>query len=386
MTGTGAPGFSLHPNVSVQEGRKLKLRRTLACLALCGILAVASCDPREEAEKTAGSPVRVEAARVKVAPLDDVVRAVGSLASPQETLVSPQIDGKVVALDIEQGKPVTKGTILVRLDDTKEKAAVMAAEAALANARQIYQRDREVAESGAISAQQLQSDEAAVRQARAQLDQVQADLEHTRVAAPFTGVLGLRQVSLGAYVSAGDNLVHIRQLDPLYLDFYVPQQHVSRLALGQEVRFAAAGLTDEFRGEVTTVDQALEAVSRTVHVQATVPNHAHLLKPGMFALVQLVVGKRSDVLFVPMQAIVPEGQVRHVWVVGPEDRAQQRTVEVGVYEDNWVQITSGLKPDDRVVTAGVQKLYPNAKLIVTSYQSIHNPRLDLTNPGEKVRP
>ena len=102
----------------------------------------------------------------------------------------------------------------------------------------------------------------------------------------------------------------------------------------------------------------------------------------MFVNVRLVVGTKPDTLFVPAQAIVPEGQVRHVWVVGPQDQAQERTVEVGVYQNNWVEIVSGLKPAERVVTAGVQKLYPGAKLVVSPYQPIHNQRLDLAGPQE----
>ena len=102
----------------------------------------------------------------------------------------------------------------------------------------------------------------------------------------------------------------------------------------------------------------------------------------MFAHVRLIVGTKTDTLFVPAQAIVPEGDARYVWVVAPEDKAEQRSVKVGVFQDNWVEIISGLKPADRVITAGVQKLYPGAKLNVSAYQPIHNQRLDLTNPEE----
>jgi len=349
---------------------------------ILGLLLLLACRSREESMGAAAMPVHVEAAAVKVAELQQEIPAVGSLSSPQETVVAPQIDGRVVALDIAQGQVLPRGTILARLDDSIQKAALAAAEATLTNAHGVYARDRQVVKTGGVSEQQLQSDETAVQQAEAQLAQAQVNLQYTTIRAPFTGALGMRQVSLGAYLKAGDAIVRIRQMDPLFLDFELPQQTIGRIMPGQKANFAAPGLTDEFEGAVTTIDPAVDAESRNVHVQATVPNPKLLLKPGMFARVRLIVGTKPDTLFVPAQAIVPEGDARYVWVVAPEDKAEQRSVEVGVFQNNWVEIISGLKPADRVITAGVQKLYPGAKLIVSAYQPIHNQRLDLTNPLE----
>ncbi|MEJ2168670.1 MAG: efflux RND transporter periplasmic adaptor subunit [Desulfobacterales bacterium] len=352
-----------------------------ACL-IFGMLFIQGCQNREESESAVAMPVHVEAVLVKVADLQQELPAVGSLSSPQETVVAPQIAGKIVSLNIAQGQVLQRGAILAQLDDSIQKAALAAAEAALTNARQIYERDRQVVKTGGVSEQQLQSDEAAVQQAEAQLRQAQVNLEYATIRAPFTGILGMRQVSLGAYLKDGDAIVRLRQMNPLYLDFELPQQTVGRIMLGQKAKFAVPGLAGEFKGTVTTIDPALNADSRNVHVQATVPNPKLLLKPGMFAHVRLIVGTKPETLFVPAQAIVPEGDVRYVWVVAPQDKAEQRRVEVGVYDNNWVQIISGLKPSDRVITAGVQKLSPGAKLIVEPYQPIHNHRLDLTNSRE----
>jgi RND family efflux transporter MFP subunit len=368
--------------VLVAHYRRFCMALLGACL-IPGLLLLQGCHLRQKSEEGGPMPVRVEAVSVRVANLDQELNAVGSLSSPQETVVAPQISGRVVALNIDQGQILQRGAVLAQLDDSFQKAAVAAAAAALANARQIYARDRQVINTGGVSEQQLQSDEAAVRQAEAQLEQARVNLQYTTIRAPFTGSLGMRQVSLGAYLKDGDAIVQIRQLDPLYLDFELPQQDVARLGLQQQVVFSVAGLSGEFKGAVTTIDQALDADSRSVHVQATVANPRLLLKPGMFVNVRLVVGKKPDTLFVPAQAIVPEGQVRHVWVIGPQNQAEERTVEVGIYQNNWVEIVSGLKPAERVVTAGVQKLYPGVKLVVSPYQPIHNQRLDLAGPQEQ---
>jgi membrane fusion protein (multidrug efflux system) len=362
------------------------LRKVASLLLVAVVIYLNGCKAEENAKSPASLPVKVEVTPVKEEALDRLLSAVGSLSSPQDTVIAPQITGKIVFLNIEQGKAVKKGEVLVRLDDSVQKAAVMAAQAALSNARQIYERDTKVAATGAVSEKQLPTDESAVRQAEAQLEQAQANLQYTVIRVPFTGLLGIRQVSLGAYLKEGDAIVSLRQLDPLHMDFDIPQQDVSELELGQEARFTVSGLSGTFRGKVTAVDQALASGSRSVHVQATVPNPRLLLKPGMFALVNLVVGRTPGALLVPMQSIVAEGQIRHVWVVGPDEKADLKKVEVGIYQDNWVQILSGLTNSDRVVTAGVQKLYPGAKLVITPYQPIHNPRLDLTGPDLKVRP
>jgi membrane fusion protein (multidrug efflux system) len=365
-----------------EAGFSGKHAATLYAWLVFGMLLMQGCQVREESGSTLAMPIHVEAAPVKVADLQQELPAVGSLSSPQETVVAPQIAGKIVSLNIIQGQVMQRGAIVARLDDSIQKAALAAAEAALTNARQIYERDRQVVKTGGVSEQQLQSDEATVQQAEAELQQAQVNLEYATIRAPFTGKLGMRQVSLGAYLKDGDAIVRLRQMNPLYLDFELPQQMTGRISLGQKAKFGVPGLSGEFEGTVTTIDPALNADSRNVHVQATVSNPKLLLKPGMFAHVRLIVGTKPETLFVPAQAIVPEGEVRYVWVVAPEDKAEKRSVEVGVYDNNWVEIISGLKPADRVITAGVQKLSPGAKLIVKPYQPIHNQRLDLTNSRE----
>jgi membrane fusion protein (multidrug efflux system) len=366
VRGRGSTGWSVRPF----HGR-------LFALLLLGVLLPGLGCTSRETKAPPPQSVAVEVAPVKVAPLEETLSAVGSLASPQETVVTSQIDGKVATLSIRQGQVAARGSVLATLDDSVQRAEVRAAEATLFNARQIYRRDQKVRKIGGISEQQLLSDEAAVRQAEAQVEQARASLAYTRIRAPFTGALGLRQVSLGSFVKAGNAIVGLHQVDPLHLDFSLPQQEVSRLRVGQPVRFTVVGLPETFQGQVTSIDPALAAGSRTVQLQATVPNHALRLKPGMFARVRLIVGTVPQALFVPMQALTAEGQVDQVWVVGPEEKAERRTVEVGTFQDNWVHIRSGLTPQDRVVTAGVQKLRPGAPLRISPYQPIHNPRLKL---------
>jgi membrane fusion protein (multidrug efflux system) len=367
-------------------GTRAWAQRVACVLWMVNALLLNGCKADEKAEKPAPTPVKVEVTSVKEETLERTVESVGSLSSPQDTVIAPQIAGKIVFLNIEQGKVAKEGEVLARLDDSVQKAAVAAARADLENARQIYEKDKKVAGTGAVSEKQIQTDESAVKQAEAQLEQAEANLRYTVIHAPFTGLLGMRQVSLGAYLGEGDAIVSLRQIDPLHLDFDIPQQYIAELKVGQEVHFTLSGLNSTFRGRVTAVDPALASGSRSTHVQATVPNPRRIFKPGMFALVELVVGSTPGALFIPMQSVVSEGMITHAWIVGPDETAELKKVDLGVYQDNWVQVLSGLTKSDRVVTAGVQKLYPGAKLVITPYQPIHNPRLDLSNPDSRSRP
>lgn len=374
------------PKLDEAHPPKAKPRRLATVAALAALGALGACHKETAAAKPLSPPVKIEAAQVSVGPVTHVLDAVGSLSSPQDTIVASQIAGKVVALDIRQGQFVKQGDVLVRLDDALEKAALQSAEAALANARQIYDRDQRVLRSGAVSAQAVGNDLATLRQAQAAVDQAKVNLSYTRIRAPFTGVLGLRQVSLGAYLTPGLPIVDIQQMNPLHLDFALPQQDVSKVKEGQTVHFTVAGYKQSFAGTVTTVTQGLMVGSRSLSLQATVPNPAFQLKPGMFASIDLVVGVEPKAMLIPEQAVVPEGQINTVWVVGPNDTVRNQTVTLGVYHDNMVQVLKGLAPGARVVTAGVQKIHTGTKVVVAPFEPIRNPRLDFSAATARAAP
>lgn len=354
-----------------------------AGLLLIPVALLAGCKGEQKAAfNPMLAPVAVEVAEVRVAPLQQTLAAVGSLTSPQSTPIAPQIGGKLVELNIEQGALVKKGMVLARLDDAALRAQLMAAQSALGNARQIYARDQQIANSGALSAQQVDSDAAAVRTAEANLAQVRANLDYTTLRAPFTGTLGIRQVSLGTYVAPGTTLVTLQSLDPLYLDFSLPQSELARVRNGQTVHFSVDGVKGDFSGRVVALNPALNTTSRSIEVRASVPNPGQKLKPGMFANVYLHTGSIAQALFVPQQAVVAEGEARKIWVVDANGNATLRNISLGQYQTNSVQVTAGLQPGERVIATGLQKMHPKAKLVIKPYQPIHNPRLDLSNPAQ----
>ena len=357
--------------------------RSLLIASLLPVIALTGC---KSEQKPAGNPmdmpVPVEVTQVRVGPLSQGINAVGSLSSPQQTAIAPQIGGKIVALNIEQGQPVHAGTVLAQLDDATLRAQLLSAEASLSNAQQVYARDQQIAGSGALSAQQITSDATAVKVAEASLAQIRANLDYTKIRAPFAGTLGIRQVSLGSYVAPGTTLVTLQSLNPLYLDFSLPQNQYSQVKNGQAVHFKVDGLQGDFTGKVTATNPALSGDSRSIAIRATVANNDERLKPGMFANIQLQTGTVANVVFIPQQAIVAEGNARKVWVVDNQKNATLRDIKLGQFETNWVQVTSGLVAGDSIIATGLQKMHPKAKLVIKPYQPIHNPRLDLANPAD----
>ncbi len=371
------------PKASVS---RIEAARLCTVAALTATVALSACHKEKSAANVPPPPVRVEAAQVSVGPVDHVLSTVGSLASPQDTIIAPQIAGKVIALNIRQGQFVKQGTVLVQLDDALERAALQSAEAAFVNAQQIYRRDRQVEQSGVVSTQTVESDLATMHQAAAAVDQAEVNLDYTRIRAPFSGALGLRQISLGAYLTPGQAIVDIQQMNPLYLNFTLPQGDVTKARDGQTVRLAVAGYDKTFDGMVTTVTQGLAVGSRSLTLQATVPNPKFELKPGMFATVDLVTGVEPKAILIPAQAVVPEGQINTVWTIGPNQNVQNRKVILGAYQGTMVQVLKGLKPGDIVVTAGVQKLHPGAKVVASHYEPITNPMLNLSSATSSAMP
>lgn len=355
----------------------------LGYLLLIPAALLAGCKGEQKpAMNPMNAPVTVEVTEVQTGALQQSLAAVGSLSSSQSTPIAPQIGGKLVALNIEQGARVKKGMVLARLDDAALRAQWMAAESALTNARQVYERDEKIAGTGALSAQEVDQDAAAVRNAEANLAQAQANLDYTVLRAPFAGTLGIRQVSLGTYVAPGTTLVTLQSLDPLYLDFSLPQSELAQVRSGQTVHFSVDGLKGDFSGKVLALNPALNTGSRSIEIRASVSNPGQKLKPGMFANVQLQTGNVPQALFVPQQAVVAEGVARKIWVVDEDNNAVLRDITLGEYQTNLVQVTSGLQAGERVIAAGLQKMRPKAKLVIKPYQPIRNLRLDLTNPAE----
>lgn len=362
--------------------RSASPRGLLACAALPLLaLGLASCGSGEAPSEGQRPPVRVQVVSAEPRTLPRTISSVGSLESPDMTTVSSEIEGRITELHIPEGKRVEQGHVLVRLDDAQARATLSVARARLKNARDRLAR-LETLRAQSVSSEQAYDDALAeFDAATGAFEEARTRLEKTTIQAPFVGVLGLQQVNPGQYVAGGTPVVELTQVDPLELRFSIPQRYAGQLAVGQAVRGRVGRCGAAFEGVVTAIDPRVDVATRSVRLQASVPNPGGGLYPGMAVSLQLVVGRIEDALLVPQEAIVRQGTRHVVYVLDDEQRATQRNVELGQFFVDGVHVKQGIEAGERVVAAGQQKLRPGAVTAPEPFVPVDNPNLELGRFG-----
>jgi membrane fusion protein (multidrug efflux system) len=302
------------------------------------------------------------------------LEAIGSVVAVQGVTVSADLPGIVEKIAFQSGDWVRKGDLLVQLDTSQERAQMSAAAAQRELSSVNLERMRGLRQKGVVSQAELDRIEAEAQQASAGTTEVHATIERKRIRAPFSGRLGLRQVNLGQYLNPGDAVVELQSLDPIYVNFAVPQQELARLQVGAEVRVTAEGLAGEPVGRITAFDAVVDEATRNVQVQATFSNPDGVLRPGMFVEARVLVGAGQAVTPLPASAVnyAPYGD--SVYVVeemkGPDGKSyrgvRQQIVKLGGSRGDQVAVLSGVKPGEEIVTSGVFKLRPGAAVQVNN--------------------
>jgi membrane fusion protein (multidrug efflux system) len=304
--------------------------------------------------------VTVEAVKVATVSLPQTITAVGSLRSDESVMLRPEVSGRISAIGFEEGKRVAKGALLVQLDAAVPEAEVAQARANMTLAKTKYERAVDLAKSNFISSQAKDEADNNLKLAAAALQVSEAKLAKMTLRAPFSGIIGLRSVSIGDYVKEGADLVNLESIDPLKVDFRVPEVFMRQVAVGQSLQVqldAVPGRT--FDGKVLAVNPLVDAAGRAVVIRAVVRNPDTSLRPGMFARVRLITRDAKNALVVPEQALVPEGDEQYVYRV-VDNKAVRTKVGVGQRQDASVEVLNGLAGDDVVVTAGQLKLRDGA--------------------------
>lgn len=313
-----------------------------------------------KAAKALPGPVVVEAGPVVVDTVVEDIQAVGTLLPNETVVVSPEIAGRIQRIAFVEGDAVEAGALLVELDSAILRAEMAKAQSDLTLAEANRERAETLARQGTGTLRARDEALAAHRQAVANVALAQARLEKTAIAAPFAGIVGLRAVSVGAFVEPGDRLVELADLDPIKVDFRVPELALSNLRVGQPIRVAVDALPGRaFEGEVYAIDPLIDPNGRAVRLRARVANPDRVLSPGLFARVQVVVERRENAVLVPESAVFAETGRRLVFRV-VEGRAVETAIELGRRRPGQVEVRSGLAPGDVVVTAGHQKLRDGA--------------------------
>ena len=303
------------------------------------------------------------------------LKAVGSTAAVQGVTVSTDQPGIVHKINFESGQTVKEGDLLVQLEVSQEQAQLRSAEAQMRLAGANLLRQQNLLKSRVSSQADYDSAQAQYDQAVARVEEVKALIDKKTIRAPFSGVLGIRAVNLGQYLQSGAQVAPLQSLDPIYVNFWLPQQYLGQIAAGQPVHVQADGLPDvTFDGKINALDAVIDEATRNVRVQATLPNPQGLLRPGMFVNTEVPLASTTSHIVVPATAIqfAPYGDMVYIVddIKGPDGKTfrgvRQQVVKVGESRGDRVAILSGVNAGEEVVTSGVFKLRPGVPVQVNN--------------------
>lgn len=303
------------------------------------------------------------------------LRIIGTLKAVQGVSISTDLPGIVAEIAFDSGKSVQKGDLLVQLSSDQERAQLAAAQARRDLARLDARRKRDLQAQNAASISERDAADAELRRAEAACEEVDALLARKRITAPFTGILGIRQVNLGQFLNPGAPIATMHSLDPIHVQFNLPQQQLAFAANGRPLKVFTEDHPELGRdGVVTASDSQVNENSRSITIEGTLPNKDNALRPGMFVNVEMPLPKEQDVLVVPASAIsyAPYGDSVFVVKDGtapdgtPNKTASQQFVKLGQNRGDQIRVLSGLAPGDEVVTSGVFKLRPGAPVQVNN--------------------
>jgi membrane fusion protein (multidrug efflux system) len=318
-------------------------------------------------------PEAVTTVEAKLQPWPSNLEAIGTVQAVRGVTVSADLPGVVEAILFESGQPVREGEVLVRLDARQERAQLAAAEAQRDLSAVNLERVRGLVAQGIVAQAELDRASAEHKQADARVGEIRATIERKMIRAPFSGVLGIRQVNLGQYLAGGAPIVPLQSLDPLHVDFSVPQQQVGRMRPGGEVEVSVDGVPDAAaNGRVTALDSVIDEATRNVRVQATIANPDVRLRPGMFVQVRARTGEATPVVALPASAVSYAPYGNSVYVVADLEGkdgtrykgVRQQFVKLGPARGDQVAVLEGVAAGAEVVSSGAFKLRNGAAVLV----------------------
>ncbi|MBI3492835.1 MAG: efflux RND transporter periplasmic adaptor subunit [Acidobacteria bacterium] len=306
----------------------------------------------------------------------DTLTAIGTVAAARGVTVSADLPGVVDRIGFESGQSVREGDVLAQLDTRQERAQLTAAEAQRDLAKANFERMEGLLAQRVISKAEYDQATADQRQADARVGEIRAAIDRKTIRAPFAGILGIRQINLGQYLSGGNAVVNLQALDPIYVNFGVPQQDAGKVVVGHGVRISIDdGSGAQFAGRVSAIDSVVDPGTRNVQVQTTLANPGGRLRPGMFVQTELTLGVGRSIVTLPASAIsyAPYGDSVFVVTDLKDAKGQiyrgvrQQIVKLGATRGDQVAIVSGIKPGDEVVSSGVFKLRNGAAVLVNNH-------------------
>jgi membrane fusion protein (multidrug efflux system) len=314
--------------------------------------------------RSADIPSNVTAYLVKTEKLSNQITASGTIRANEDVQLQPELSGKIVQINFKEGSHVTKGQLLVKINDADLQAQYKKLQLQYTLAEQTMQRQKQLLDIKGVSQQEFDLAQNSYNTIKADMDFATAQILKTEIKAPFDGVIGLKNVSEGAFVSPTTIIASIQQIDPVKIDFAVPERYSFFLKKNGEVLFNIEGAPADLKGEIYAIEPKIDMTTRTVQVRAICPNSKNNIYPGAFAQVKIQLSDIDAAIMIPTEAIIPDINGQKVFIM-KNGKASYARVETGIRTDAKIQITKGLKVGDTVLTTGIMQLKPDATVKIT---------------------
>lgn len=352
---------------------KVTKRIIIGVLVLVAILALAwpklnfsdgDASNGPPAQGGGSTALRVDAHVVTPQVLRDRIFTTGSIRANEEVDIRSETSGIITGIYFQEGRAVGKGALLVKINDSELQAQLRKAEYRETLAVDREARQKQLYEKGGISQEEYEATLNEVNVLKSDVELIKAQIAKTEIRAPFNGTIGLRQVSEGSYLSPTTPITTLQDINPVKIDFSIPERYAQRVQVGDDIVFQVAGIDDSFRGTIYASEPKIEANTRTLLLRARSNNSDGRLLPGAFADIELVFEEIPNALTVPSLAVIPELGGKKVYVV-EDGKAFPRPVETGIRTEESVQIIDGLLPQDTVIVSGIQQLRPGLAVEVS---------------------
>jgi membrane fusion protein (multidrug efflux system) len=304
---------------------------------------------------------------VKAETVDNDVASSGTISANEDAELHPEVSGKIASLNFVEGGRISKGTLIVKINDADLQAQLRKLNSQLSLAQEKQDRLKKLFDINGVSQEEYDIAANDVINIKADIDNMMAQIAKTEIRAPFDGVLGLKKVSMGAYVTPSTIITTMQQLDPIKVDFSVPEKYMDKIRKGDKALFTVQGLDGTFSANIYAIDPKIDLATRTIQLRALAPNHDGKIFPGAFARVQLVLAQNKSAIMVPTESIVPilKGQKVYLYKNG---KAEERKVETGIRTPTKIEIVKGLEMGDTVVVTGVMSIKQDSQLKLLKVQ------------------
>lgn len=311
------------------------------------------------------APTVITAFVVKSSTMENIINASGTILANEEVELRPEIAGKIVQLNLKEGSNVSKGQLIVKINDADFQSQLKKLKLESLLAEKQLNRELELLKINGISQQQVDISENKFNSLKADIEFIQSQIAKTEIRAPFSGIVGLKSISEGAYVTPNTIVANLIQTNPVKLDFSVSERYSDLIKKGDKVTFKIEGLKSEFLGQVFAIEPKIDLATRTLKVRAICSNAKGVIFPGSFAQVQLILNQIDNTILIPTESIIPDLRGKKVVVV-KDGKANFVTVKTGLRTETSVQITEGLQVGDTIVTTGLMQLKPSSPVKISA--------------------